>query len=54
MKITRKKVLFVMALVSSMVLFNTVGISATDGDLSISQMEDLKQSNQEEIDKLQE
>lgn len=48
-----KKTIVAMALISSMILFNTVGISATDDDLSISQMEDLKQSNQEQIAELQ-
>lgn len=49
----RKRTLISLALICSMVLFNTVGISATDSELSISQMEGLKEANQEEIDRLQ-
>ncbi|MGN1411418.1 MAG: murein hydrolase activator EnvC family protein [Oscillospiraceae bacterium] len=49
----RKRILIVIALISSMVVFNTVGISATDENLSIAQMEDLKQENQQQIDELQ-
>lgn len=49
----RKKILIVIALISSMVVFNTVGISATDENLSISQMEDRKQENQQQIEQLQ-
>lgn len=49
----RNRIIVSLALVCSMVLFNTVGISATDDGLSISQMEELKEANQEEIDRLQ-